>query len=73
MEFENRFFRCLFRSAAENPVVGNIARDTVARHFTTMRVTGIVPTACGETASIESTAGTVSLLNTTTRITLTLI
>lgn len=64
---------CLYRSTAENPVTGTFFRNTAGGHLTTMELLGVVPTECGILATVQAAGAPVTVLNSTTRITVTLI
>jgi hypothetical protein len=67
------FAACLARSTAANPVIGTLNRDVASRAITTAELGGVLPTDCGINATFSSDRAPVTLLNTTTRITVTLI
>jgi len=64
---------CLARSTPERPAIGNFNRDTATRALTTATIGGTIPTTCGAEGEFTSDNGTVTSLNSTTRITVTLI
>jgi hypothetical protein len=64
---------CLVRSSGENRVVFPILRDTTSRALTTAELIGNVITDCGTNAVFSSTRDPVTVLNSSSRITITLI
>jgi hypothetical protein len=67
------FATCLARSTAESPAVVTFNRDTVTQALTTAELGGSLPTSCGANGTFTSTRDNVTVLNSATRITLTLI
>lgn len=70
---QEAFVGCLFRSEATNPITVTFNRETVTGAVTTATVAGTVPTTCGVSGTFGSSASAVTVLNSATRITLTLI
>jgi hypothetical protein len=66
------FAGCLGRSEAANPATVIFNREAGGA-LTTVTLGGSVPTSCGITGTFSSNAGPVTVLNSATRITLTLI
>ncbi|HEU4650520.1 MAG TPA: hypothetical protein VFS49_03810 [Croceibacterium sp.] len=64
---------CLARTTAESPANGNFTRNTATGALTGATIGGSIPTSCGITGSFESSTGTVTVLNSSTAITITLI
>jgi len=64
---------CLALTENEEPSFGTFSRDTVSRTLTTARITGEVETDCGTSGTLSSNAGPITVLNSTSRITVTLI
>ena len=64
---------CLGTSTEANPTTMTFNRDIVTRVVTTGTIGGTAPTTCGFTGTFSSDAGQIFLLNTTNRITITLI
>lgn len=67
------FATCLARSTAESPSVATFNRDVVTQALTTAEIGGTVPTTCGASGTFSSTRDNLTVLNSLTRITLTLI
>lgn len=65
-------FTCLARSTEASPAVGTFTREAGGA-LTTAAISGSVPTSCGINGSFESTVDPVTVLNSSTRITVTLI
>ena len=66
------FATCLARSDAANPGIIHLYRES-AGAATTTEFGGTIPTTCGASGTFMSTRDTPTVLNTTTRITITLI
>ena len=64
---------CLGLSGEAMPVVVIFSRDLASRTLTTGTIGGTIPTTCGTNGTFRSDAAQVFLLNSTTRITVTLI
>ncbi|HEU4704081.1 MAG TPA: hypothetical protein VFS37_16490 [Conexibacter sp.] len=67
------FAGCLARTSAANPGVLTFNRDTSTGAITTAEIGGTVPTSCGVEGSFSSDRGPVTVANSATRVTLTLI
>jgi hypothetical protein len=67
------FAGCLAASTAANPVTITFNRETVTGALTTATIGGTVPTSCGINGTFSSSVSPVTVLNSATRITLTLI
>jgi hypothetical protein len=64
---------CLATSTAARPAVGTFTRDLVTRALTTSEGAGVFFTSCGVEASFSTSREVVTMLNNSTRVTLTLI
>jgi len=64
---------CLAQTENEEPLFLTFSRDTVARTLTTARISGEAATTCGQTLALRSNGGPITVLNSTSRITVTLI
>ena len=69
----NAVITCLFESAAERSAILTFNRDVARRTLTTATRGGTIPSDCGQEGTLGSDAAPVTLLNTTTVITVTLI
>jgi len=64
---------CLATSTAEAPAIGTFNRNTTTGALETAEIGGTIPTTCGVNGTFASNRGPVTVLNSTTRITVTLI
>jgi hypothetical protein len=63
---------CLARATEATPTIGTYNREASGA-LTTARISGSVPTNCGAEGTLEGTSNSLTELNSTTRITITLI
>ena len=67
-------FECLAISTAARPVIGAFNRDVATKALTTAVIAGTIPTNCfGAEGRFEAVPGPLTVLNSSTRITVTLI
>lgn len=67
------FAGCLARATAEAPANGTLNRNTVTRTIDTAEIGGTIPTSCGVEGSLSSNRAPFTVLNSTARLTVTLI